>query len=303
MKTLVPHYYDKFKCIANRCRHSCCIGWQVDIDDATLAKYKALNTDFGRRIIDSIDTNDDCSCFKLKNGERCPFLNSDNLCDIIINLGEDHLCDICTDHPRFRNFYSDRTEFGLGICCEEACRIILSDTDEFALVCGDDENCELLTDDELLFIAERDKILSVAHSCKNAFNAINMVNSHYGLSPVSFDAAAAMKFYMELELLDPKWHKLLKSLCSDPIFKPDKTADTAFVNLYKYFIFRHLTDEDFYFGLSFAEVSVRLIYALCERHGFDFDGICEIARMYSAEIEYSDENIGKLKSAASISDD
>ena len=49
-----------------------------------------------------------------------------NLCDIISSLGEDYLCDICTLHPRFRNFYCNFIETGLGLCCEEACRIVLS---------------------------------------------------------------------------------------------------------------------------------------------------------------------------------
>ena len=31
-----PNYYDKFKCIANRCKHSCCIGWEIDIDEDTM---------------------------------------------------------------------------------------------------------------------------------------------------------------------------------------------------------------------------------------------------------------------------
>ena len=39
MIAITPDYYNKFKCIANRCRHSCCIGWEIDIDDSTLQKY------------------------------------------------------------------------------------------------------------------------------------------------------------------------------------------------------------------------------------------------------------------------
>ena len=28
-----PDFYGKFKCTAEKCRHSCCIGWEIDIDD------------------------------------------------------------------------------------------------------------------------------------------------------------------------------------------------------------------------------------------------------------------------------
>ena len=39
MKIIVPDYYKDFKCLAGDCKHSCCIGWEVDIDADTL-EYK-----------------------------------------------------------------------------------------------------------------------------------------------------------------------------------------------------------------------------------------------------------------------
>ena len=33
MKTYAPNYYKSFKCIADRCRHSCCKGWNVYLDE------------------------------------------------------------------------------------------------------------------------------------------------------------------------------------------------------------------------------------------------------------------------------
>ena len=52
----------------------------------------------------------------------------------ILSCGENVLCNICKDHPRFRNFRSDRTEVGLGLACEEACRLILNYNEPFCLV-------------------------------------------------------------------------------------------------------------------------------------------------------------------------
>ena len=40
MKLFAPKYYGSFKCIADKCEHSCCIGWEIDIDDTTLKKYR-----------------------------------------------------------------------------------------------------------------------------------------------------------------------------------------------------------------------------------------------------------------------
>ena len=39
---------------------------------------------------------------------------------------EHRLCQVCRDHPRFRSFFNDREELGLGLCCEAAARLILS---------------------------------------------------------------------------------------------------------------------------------------------------------------------------------
>ena len=40
MIMLVPNYYKDFLCIADKCRHSCCIGWEIDIDEETLEFYE-----------------------------------------------------------------------------------------------------------------------------------------------------------------------------------------------------------------------------------------------------------------------
>ena len=134
MKTFVPNYYKDFNCIANKCKHNCCIGWEIDIDEETLFKYENYKGKFSKKLMQGIEHNDDCAIFHLDGKGRCAFLNENNLCDIILNLGENSLCQICSDHPRFRNYYSDRIEMGLGLCCEEAGRIILSQDNAFFLI-------------------------------------------------------------------------------------------------------------------------------------------------------------------------
>lgn len=293
MKTFVPHYYSDFKCIAGECRHSCCVGWEIDVDPLSLKKYNSIKTPFGKKIRDNIDFQNDCACFKLNNDERCPFLNEHNLCDIILNLGEEYLCDICKDHPRFRNFYSGRTETGLGLCCEEACRIILSDEHPFSLV-SDDENDEILTEDEQDFLCRRDLVFNLVENSDSVFTAIRKINEMYKINPFELDLQTAFDFYSALEMLDISWQDKLLSLKNSQVAQSDNIAERAFLNLYKYFLFRHLSVFDFYGGLKFAEISVKLIHSICERTDFSFKNICETVRMYSSEIEYSDENIDKV---------
>ena len=129
----VPEYYRQFQCTASACPDNCCIGWEIDIDPESEARYRQIEGPFGDRLRDAIRREGETACFRL-NGERCAMLNGDNLCDLILHLGEDALCQICTDHPRFRNYWSDRIEIGLGLACEEAARLMLSSPHPLRLV-------------------------------------------------------------------------------------------------------------------------------------------------------------------------
>ena len=39
-----PNYYDKFKCVADKCIDTCCAGWQILIDDESMEKYNKEHT-------------------------------------------------------------------------------------------------------------------------------------------------------------------------------------------------------------------------------------------------------------------
>ena len=114
-----PSYYKNFHCIADRCTHSCCVDWEIKIDDKTLKQYKNL----GRNEILCHIKN---GAIELKDDGRCPFLTDKGLCEIISSSGENFVSEICREHPRFYNQTLDRVECGIGASCEEACRIILS---------------------------------------------------------------------------------------------------------------------------------------------------------------------------------
>lgn len=124
MRLTVPDYYDRFRCIASRCTDNCCIGWEIGIDPAALADYQSQPGAFGDRLRAAIQPGDP-PFFTLTKSGRCPFLNEENLCDIYRQLGENHLCAICDQHPRFHNWFGAEKESGLGLSCEEAARLIL----------------------------------------------------------------------------------------------------------------------------------------------------------------------------------
>ena len=155
MKLIAPDYYTEFQCIAGDCKNTCCRGWEIDIDPASLSRMLADPA------IAPHVSGEDTPHFTLLEDESCPFLRPDGLCDMILRRGEDFLCDICRDHPRFRSFWSDRTELGLGLVCEEAARLILGRETPMRLVTlSDDGKIEPLPEDEAWLLSVREGLLA-----------------------------------------------------------------------------------------------------------------------------------------------
>lgn len=135
----VPEYYEKFSCIASRCKDSCCAGWEIDIDEDSYAYYNSVEGKFGKRLKESMyeaDPDDDGGGyrFKLKGKKRCAMLNDHNLCDLYTALGEEALCEVCTEYPRFSLIYGDVEQKALSLSCEEVGRILFERTEPEKLV-------------------------------------------------------------------------------------------------------------------------------------------------------------------------
>ncbi len=296
MKTYAPTYYKEFKCISSQCKHNCCIGWEIDIDANTLELYNNLSGDLSGRIKESISL-DDSPHFILDKNNRCPFLNNYGLCEIILEYGEEGLCQICSDHPRFRNCYDTRTEIGLGLCCEAACELILSKTEPFVLECIENSDNQTHNNSEAAFFRKRDTIFNILSNRNFPLeNRIDQVMKLCNISQVDFGSTGFwMDFYLGLEILDDKWKNLLFSVSKDNsiISKCDFTNNSIiFENILLYLIYRNLTEAkdnyEFNIQLLFCILSLYIIATLSKNND-----ILEVTRMYSAEIEYSDENIDK----------
>lgn len=137
MKLRVPDYYEDFKCIGGECTDSCCIGWELDIDEESYEAYKKAGGDFGKRLresmVDGSDETEECNTFRL-NGDRCPFLNEKNLCDIYIHLGEKSLCKVCTEYPRFTVEYENTKEKSMALSCEVVGKLLFEREDRVTFI-------------------------------------------------------------------------------------------------------------------------------------------------------------------------
>ena len=163
MRYLKPHYYDKFVCTAGDCPDSCCAGWQIMIDETSLERYGNEKSEFGTRLRNSIDWDEECF---YQNNRRCAFLNEENLCDLYKALGPDSLCDTCRMYPRHTEEYEGLRELSLSLSCPEAARIFLSHKEKITFRTVEKETPEETYDDfdYFLFTAlmdTRDYLFSV----------------------------------------------------------------------------------------------------------------------------------------------
>ena len=294
MKLYAPKYYKDFKCIADKCEHSCCIGWEIDIDADTLEKYKKLSGGYGKAVKESISAKG-TPHFKLSTGDRCPHLDENGLCRIILNLGEDYLCDICREHPRFYNF-TDVAEVGLGMSCIEVSRIILSYPDFSETVEIGEVDAE---PDGNPFNGRRlrDKVYAVLSEgtcdCKTA---LERVCSEFSVSTV--EDSCYLEVLGSMEYLDAS-HKELFMKYSSTFFPKEKELNEYLKRFFAYLVYRHCTEalneEDFSDRLAFCLFGERLLSSLIVTEGAKtLCKVASLASIISEEIEYSEENTSAL---------
>lgn len=148
MKVRVPNYFNEFKCIASECEDTCCAGWEIVIDDETHKRYENVEGEFGDILRSKIVKSDGENIFLLNNG-NCSFLNEKKMCEIYINLGENHLCYTCQQFPRYTEEFLELKEVGLSLSCPEAARIILRKAENTTFNLSEEDNCENEIKEEL----------------------------------------------------------------------------------------------------------------------------------------------------------
>ena len=148
MKVRVPNYFNEFKCIASECEDTCCAGWEIVIDDETHKRYEKVEGEFGEILRIKIVKSDGENIFLLNNG-NCSFLNEKKMCEIYINIGEDHLCYTCQQFPRYTEEFLDLKEVGLSLSCPEAARIILRKAENTTFNLSEEDKCESKTQKEV----------------------------------------------------------------------------------------------------------------------------------------------------------
>lgn len=331
-----PNYYKKFKCIADKCKDNCCIGWEIDIDNSTAEKYRNISGDFGKRLKENISFGEP-SCFILGENDRCPFLNNHNLCDIITKLGESALCQICTDHPRYYEWFGNIKEGGIGMSCEEAARIILTEESPFSVAETEIPDEEYLPYDESLYdilLNLRIRIINIFNDESKSFsqrlidilelaciqqecvdNDCPLPDDIPKIQAETGNIADILEFLQTLEPISEEWHPTLAgaveklpeiAINKDLFLNENPQIQKYLRNIGVYFIWRYLLkgvfDGEFLSRVILAVMSICVIAVLWAEKwlsgGLSENDCIEIAKNYSKEIEYSEENLEAVLEAA-----
>ena len=334
MKIFVPDYYKRFKCIADKCSDSCCVGWAIEVDEETAKKYKSLEGEVGAELMSTVNDGEVMS-FRCDLEGRCANLDERGLCQIITRLGEDYLCQICRDHPRYFNCCHGRCEGGLGLACEVAADLILSLDSLPEVVEDESDDCVYLGAEENLFaFSARDYLLAylfddridiqrrIGRLLQLAFLADDLlfdilcgaldasVNAAPLLSDipeVPFDLAEFVSenlpIFQDLEVLTADFSFRMESALEKA------TKNTAefieflteneqpFRNLTYYFIHRYLISDDLYlaYNMTLAISCALAVMALAfPEKDNGREALITVAKDFSKNIEYSTENIEML---------
>lgn len=310
-----PDFYDQFKCTADRCSDTCCVGWEIDVDKNSLARYQKVPGDFGKMLRKNIKEGH----FKLLPQDRCPFLDKRNLCEIYKQLGEGALCDICREHPRFVEVYGDIMERGLGLCCEEAARLLLTGEGPLQFTaeeCDEPEDEISEEDREILdqVLYERDFIFATFADVTKPFEKrLYEAFGYSGEKPFyPFENPREMvKLLAKTESYGAPWDKALERIesyldqATPPISEQGFFTENESARLLSYLVYRHYAKCLFegreqgklLFAVFFWNV-VR--YFTRELAGDATDPMrikIDAVKILSKQLEYAEENMELVETA------
>lgn len=317
----VPDYFEEFHCLAGACPHSCCIGWEVVVDDGTAARYREVPGPLGDKLRSALRQDGEGDyCFPLDGG-RCPFLDGENLCEIHRQLGEEATSVTCREHPRFTEDYGPFREITLSASCPKVNDLLLGsgapltfhtmETPEpeeegdpwlSDLVPLRDHMIEVLRDRALPLRQRLGRFLDLAARAQALLDedettGLPALEAGEPEAPAPGEDAGlfpdALRLLGTLEILEPDWAEVLRRAESVP---GAAVPETALERIAVYFSFRYLlktvNDGDLLSRAQlcvFAVLVVERLSAVC--------GLPEALRRFSREIEHNEDNVDALLDA------
>lgn len=331
-KEFYPDFYGSFKCIAGHCPDTCCKEWDIVVDDEAYEFYTSVPGEFGRRLVESIHTDEDGDrVFTLQDGV-CPFLSRDMLCEVQLRFGEEHICDTCRAFPRICQDYTEFAEYMLSLACPEVCRIIISENnpfDEFNIseIHNDDNGYSkdfmnfLLKARKLTADIFSDSSKTFRYQLRNCISFTEYVQTlidneifeidklgEYEYKEIRCDKVSrdfVFEMHRNLDIMDKKW---IEDLCSSSncVLYDTYETDCEYKNIALYYIYRYYLNAIDSYDIITTVKRIYCAYIVCSAMTVefsaenDFDKRVHIMQRYSKEVEHSFENSDYLRDEFAI---
>ena len=292
MISLYPTIYHTFQCKADRCENTCCQLWTIDIDEVTAERYHTTTGPLGESLRQAITVDDEGSHFVFsKEQPMCPLLNENGLCKVVLELGEEGLCDTCHMHPRFYKYIEDLELCGVGLSCEASVELLAEDTQSDQVIFTIEDDDDEFSPDERLTIQNIFELL--------AFD----IDSSYFLYSPNPDVqyyAKLLDLYGTTEPIDEEWTTQINILSHDTgklitaVQSYIANHDMGLFNkVFQYILYRQidmLADYSLESILSYARDGVEYILITSVIEG---SPLKQVAR-WSQQIEYDEDNVELL---------
>lgn len=292
MISIYPTIYHAFQCKADQCENTCCQLWTIDIDEPTAERYHSMTGSLGESLRQAITVDDEGSHFIFSKAQpMCPLLNEKGLCKVVLELGEEGLCNTCHMHPRFYKYIEDLELCGVGLSCEASVELLARQ-----------EPMDLL-----LFTIEDDH---------NEFNSEERLTLHNVFELLAFDLdpnlfqytpkpskqsfKELLDLYKQTEPIDENWTAQVNTLSSklDQLIASVQTyiqhKDMSLFNkVYQYILYRQidmLSDYSLESILAYAKDGTDYILIAS---ALDGQPLKQVAR-WSQQIEYDEDNVELL---------
>ncbi len=300
MKIVKPCYYKDFKCIAGECPDSCCQGWEVDADSESLAFYNTLDSSLEiKKRIDSVLDKDEFgnTIFTLAPKKRCPFLNSENLCDMHIAIGGEHTPYTCRTFPRFIYDFGSVREIGISFSCPVATDLI------YALNSHLTFDVEVNTEPPALNDIDGELYYKLSNSRKDIYNILQSdesialrlikmleyaekLQSEIDSYEKGNDETDFFGVFINPELINPEWEEKVKNRENRSIENSFFNENIAVYFIYKYFM-QAVFDLDVLSKAKMAAVGVLI--------STYFGNDAWTMHLWSKETEHSQYNMDRYK--------
>ena len=292
MISLYPTIYHIFQCKADRCENTCCQLWTIDIDEVTAERYHTMTGPLGESLRQAITVDDEGSHFVFSKAQpMCPLLNEQGLCKVVLELGEEGLCDTCHMHPRFYKYIEDLELCGVGLSCEASVELLAEDTQSDQVIFTIEDDDSEFSPDERLTIQNIFELL-----------ALDIDSSYFQYSPnpdVQY-YAKLLDLYGTTEPIDEEWTTQINILSHDTgklitaVQSYIANHDMGLFNkVFQYILYRQidmLADYSLESILSYARDGVEYILITSAIEG---SPLKQVAR-WSQQIEYDEDNVELL---------